>query len=408
MRRRYHIHVPGLIYLALVVLVGIALASRPNNLLVWVFAAMLASVMLSGVVSGFMLMRVTVVRSVPRTAPAGEPLIIRYQVRNGSRVWPVFALFIRELPEDPARNSDRGSTSLLARKLDRKGTRARYPRAFVQHLSARDTAVAETVCIPRQRGRLVFERFRCETVFPFGLLLKSVRFNQHADTLVLPRMYRLRQGVLTSLASGGIAGSATSRRTGPGADFLGVREYRPGDSLRHVSWRRSASTGKLAVIERSVDVPPRVHIVLDLRRPTSTLRFEGPAAGARELEESAISLAASLLAQADREGYEIRLSVLGLPSPMMPLRRGHWHMQKALAVLGGLDLDAQRRGNDTMPTDRERAAIIVVHVDRADLNMGGAGAVHLTATQLQSLIAVRAAPDAAPAAAPDVAPERAP
>ncbi|MBL9141468.1 MAG: DUF58 domain-containing protein, partial [Phycisphaerae bacterium] len=370
MCRRYHIHFPGLIYLALVALVGVALASRPNNMLVWVFAAMLASVMLSGVVSGFMLMRIAVVRSVPRTSPAGEPLIVRYQVRNGSRMWPVFALFIRELPTGPASRRDR----------------ARQPRAFLQHISPGESVVAETICIPKQRGRLQFERLRCETVFPFGLLLKSVRFEQHSDTLILPRMYRLRAGVLTTLASGGVAGSATSRRTGPGADFLGVREYRPGDSLRHISWKRSAATGTLAVVERSIDVPPRVHVAIDLRRPTQALRFDASAIDARTLEERAISLAASLLAQADRDGYELRLSVLGLPSPTMPLRRGHWHMQKALAVLGSLDLDQPRTPDDTIAADRERASIIVVHVDRADLTVGGAGAVHLTASQLATLV----------------------
>ena len=34
MRRRYHIHPPGLLYLVLVVLVGLAAANRPSNLLV--------------------------------------------------------------------------------------------------------------------------------------------------------------------------------------------------------------------------------------------------------------------------------------------------------------------------------------------------------------------------------------
>lgn len=374
MRRRYHIHVPGLIYLVLVVLVGVALASRPNNLLVWVFAAMLASVMLSGVVSGFMLMRIVIVRTVARIAPAGEPLIIRYQVRNDSALWPTLALFIRELPGPSAAGGDR----------------ARFPRAFVQHIGPGESLVAETMCIPRQRGLLQFDRFRCETVFPFGILLKSVRFDQHSDTLILPRLYRLRPDVLAALAAGGAAGAATSRRPGPGADFFGIREYRAGDSMRHISWRRSAAAEQLAVVERSVDVPPRVHVVLDLRRATSLLRFDAAATPGvtmtgRDLEEQAITLAASLLAQAERDGYEQRLSVLGLPSPVMPLRRGHWHLQKALGVLGGLDLDAARSTGDTLPAERERAATIIVHVDRADLAVGTPGAMHLLASQLATL-----------------------
>lgn len=385
MRRRYHIHFPGLVYLLLVLMVGLALASRPNNLLVWVFAAMLASVLLSGIVSGFMLMRVVVTRAVPRTAPAGEPLVIRYQVRNDSRLWPVLALFIREMQVGkPARRTWRMRWPGKAAPV----RPAHLPRAFVQHVGPGETLVAETVTVPLRRGALHFERLRCETVFPFGLLLKSVRFDQRSETLVLPRVHRLRPSALRVLAAAGPAGSATSRRPGPGADFLGVREYRPGDSLRHVSWRRSATTGTLAVIERSVDAPPRVHVVLDLRRPTADLRLDPAGPDARTSEERAISLAASLLAQADRDGYEHRLSVLGMPSPVMPLRRGHWHLQRALAVLGALELDGPRTSGDALTADRERTSVLVVHVDRADLAVGGAAAAHLTAAQLESLQAM--------------------
>ncbi len=67
MRRRYHVHPPGLLYLVLVVVVAIAAANRPSNLLIWVFAAMLSGVLLSGILSGQPLMGVHAERSVPRT-----------------------------------------------------------------------------------------------------------------------------------------------------------------------------------------------------------------------------------------------------------------------------------------------------------------------------------------------------
>ncbi|MFO0961777.1 MAG: DUF58 domain-containing protein [Phycisphaerales bacterium] len=363
MRRRYHLHLPGLLYLVLVVLVGLAAANRPNNLLVWVFAAMLTAVLLSGLISGPMLMRLRTLRQAPRTARVGEPMSVRYWVTNESRLIPVFALSVREL--EPLVGSS----------------------AFVQHAGPRETVVAETVFWPQRRGPMRFGSFRVETVFPFGLVRKSVRFDEPSECLVLPRIERLRPGALRSLAQGGVAGPSTSSRPGPGSDFLGVREYRAGDSLRHISWRRSAATGELAVIERSVDAPPRLHVVLDLRRATADLRVDAGTQVPRDLEEDAIVLAASLLAQADRDGEETRLSVLGLPSPAMPMRRGHWHLQKQLAVLAALDLDAPRDPRARPPVDRERATVMVVHVDRADLGVGGDSAVHLGAAQLPMLAA---------------------
>jgi uncharacterized protein (DUF58 family) len=249
-------------------------------------------------------------------------------------------------------------------------------------------------------------------VFPFGLVMKSVRFDDASECLVLPRVERLRAGVLVSLASGTVAGPSTSTRSGPGSDFLGIREYRPGDGLRHIAWRRSASAGTLAVIERSIDAPPRIRVALDLRRPTDALRIDPAGRTARDLEEDAIVLAASILSHAQRDGYETRLCVLGLPSPAMPMRRGHWHLQKELAVLAALDLDAPRDASAVLPAERERATTLVIHVDRADMRLVADGAVHLGATQLGTLIApistlgaaVAPVPNPAPIAAPNSAP----
>ncbi|HTC71019.1 MAG TPA: DUF58 domain-containing protein, partial [Acidothermaceae bacterium] len=36
---------------------------------------------------------------------------------------------------------------------------------------------------------------------------------------------------------------------GPGLDVRGVREWRPGDAVRHVHWRSTARTGRIAVLE---------------------------------------------------------------------------------------------------------------------------------------------------------------
>ncbi|MFM8873855.1 MAG: hypothetical protein ACKOJI_10975, partial [Phycisphaerales bacterium] len=158
MRRRYHLHPPGLLYLLLVVVLGIAAANRPGNLLVWVFAAMLAGVLVSGILSGPTLMRLSAVRLLPRTARAGEPLVVGYAVSQRSRLWPAFALHVREREAPP------GS------------------RAFVQHVGAGETVVAEAVFWPERRGRMVLPSFRLETSFPFGLIRKSIRFDERGSS----------------------------------------------------------------------------------------------------------------------------------------------------------------------------------------------------------------------------------
>ena len=86
------------------------------------------------------------------------------------------------------------------------------------------------------------------------------------------------------------------------------------------------------------------------------------------------------------------------------MRRGHWHLQKELAVLAALDLDAPREASAVLPAERERATTLVIHVDRADMRLVADGAVHIGATQLGTLIAPISALSASAGSAPNPAP----
>ena len=70
-RRRTRIVSTGVVFVVVVLVVGLAAGGRPNNLLVWVFSAMLASLLVSGIVSGFMLLGLRATRVVPRRGRVG-------------------------------------------------------------------------------------------------------------------------------------------------------------------------------------------------------------------------------------------------------------------------------------------------------------------------------------------------
>jgi uncharacterized protein (DUF58 family) len=163
--------------------------------------------------------------------------------------------------------------------------------------------------------------------------------------------------------------------------------------VRQIAWKRVALGQGIVSIERSSSSPPRIRVVLNLRTPTDRLKIATPGPTARELEERAIALAASLVALADREGYEVGLSVLGLvderlPSPRSPLRRGHWHVEKLMTTLAAIDLDARRDETAKLPdSDRDRAIVVAVHPDRAAPSIAPDGSWHFVATQLETLLA---------------------
>lgn len=81
----------------------------------------------------------------------------------------------------------------------------------------------------------------------------------HMDDLALPRGRRYQPG-----------GIALASRLGDSTEFVGTREYRQGDPLRHIHWRSWARRGKPVVKEFAEEYFSRVALVLDTflpRRP---------------------------------------------------------------------------------------------------------------------------------------------
>jgi uncharacterized protein (DUF58 family) len=371
MVRRYHLHLPGLLYVGLTLLVGLAAVNRQNNLLFWVLGVMLAALLISGLVSGVMMQSLRVKRLVTGNGLVGEPLTVRYAVTNRSRLFPGFNIHLEERPAA----GRTGWPQLMG-----------SARAWVMHLGARETVHGEAVFWPRRRGEARFDRLRIWTTFPFGIIKKSITISQPQHTLVYPLLYELRPEVLNSIAPQGLSGTKISPHTGAGDDYYGMREFRPGDQLRQIAWKRSACLDQLVCLERTKPTPPRLRVVVNLTVPTDQLpvaEADGGSAAARRLEERAISLAASIVHAADLQGFEVGLSLPGTDEPALLIRRGHWHRAKIMAALAGVDLDAPRASAGPSPaTHGERAGQIVIHPHRVEPAVGRDDALHLTAGQL--------------------------
>lgn len=384
MRRRYRIGVSGLLFLAFVTMVGVAAGSRAGNLLVWVFSAMVAWILVSGIVSGAMLMGVRVRRLEPGPGAVGRPLVVRYEVSNASHVWPLADLRIGEL-DVPARD-------------------AAQSHAWVVRCGARQRIHAEAILWPTRRGRLRLAASVASSSFPFGLMQKSVQTLQPREVLVHPLTVRLKPiGFARLVRTGRGQGQRVADGGAGGEDFRGLRGYVAGDPLRHVAWKRSTALESPVVVERSTPAPRRLLVVLDLSHATQEVASGIPAGeDARQREEDAITLAASVLVHAEREGWEVSLRIAGLPPDARALvassafRRGAWHLDRLLGSLAAVDLDAARqplRAREDAPgspveADASRSAVtIAVHPGRVDLAVGGAHALHLTASALKELAA---------------------
>lgn len=355
----------GVVYVLAILLLGIASGARPNNLIIWIFSALIAALLVSGVLSGTMMMPLRARRIEPRRGRVGEPLLIRYELTNRSPFLPAYDLTVAETVD--------------AARLEPAGT------GWAMHVGPGDTVHAEAVYRPTRRGIASLEHFELSSTFPFGLLRKVVKIRKRAEVLIHPEILPIRVDLLARISTGALGGHRLSRRGGGTDDFFGIREYRSGDSVRHIAWKRLAGTGQLATVERGRAVPPRVRVLLDLRTPTDALRT-APGEDARMLEERAISIAASLLALADRLGYEYALSVGGVEMPHVALRKGHFHLEKTMSLLAAIDLDARRTPGNGLSSSDERAILVCVHPDRADPSAAPDTAWHFTARQIGSLL----------------------
>jgi uncharacterized protein (DUF58 family) len=148
----------------------------------------------------------------------------------------------------------------------------------------------------RARGRLVVGPLTLHRADPFGLADNRLRSGSTAQLRVHPKRYAAR------VLAGGYPRhhheGGSSDRTLPGSiDLRDVREYVPGDEVRHLHWKATARTGRLMVRDLTDPPQPRLTVLLDTRPDLHS---------ADEFEE-AVDTAASLLVAAVHAGHHARL-----------------------------------------------------------------------------------------------------
>src|SRR3954467_12253924 len=130
---------------------------------------------------------------------------------------------------------------------------------------------------------------------PFGVAERRRRLPADATTLVLPRIVPLGALPFVDLAPSREATTETDPRRGQGPEYLGVREYRPGDPIRQVHWRLTARHGELVVRDLEEHRVPRLAVWIDTRTAADTL-------------DDVCSAAASIASSASATGVGVRLA----------------------------------------------------------------------------------------------------
>jgi hypothetical protein len=158
--------------------------------------------------------------------------------------------------------------------------------------AGRWSAVKEMGAAPR--GAVGARGWRIYSGDPLGFF-RDVRPVADATVLlVLPRFKSLAD----STPPRELEAAAAAPRSGSGNELFGIREYRPGDSLRRIHWRSSARHGELVVREYE---PPGMRTVTILVDPAP------PSAG---VADQIARIAASEAWDCVREGGRVALGTL--------------------------------------------------------------------------------------------------
>jgi uncharacterized protein (DUF58 family) len=323
-RRRLKVTRSGAALLVLTLAVGFAAFNTGNNLLFFGWGLMLSSIVVSGILSESTLRAVRVEPHPPSELRVGVPSALPFVVEN-TRGVPSFAVEVQALFPDAARSLEGA-------------------RAFVLRVAPGTRAAADLAVAPRKRGRVVIDRARVFTSFPFGFFEKERRvpLEPPMSLVVFPRRVDVGQPLADLLTR---LGEAPARRPGAGDEIFSLRPFRAGDDPRRIAWRRTAKTGRVVVKETEAARSHDVMLELAFTRDTTPEDLDRACALCG-------SLAEDLLAAGHAVGLRAGRSAL-VPA-VGPRQRGA--ILGALAVVEPTDDDA--------PALTVRRAVVVAVVAR--------------------------------------------
>jgi len=180
---------------------------------------------------------------------------------------------------------------------------------------------------PLRRGVIRLHDLRVLLPDPFGLFQKCAKVPATASTLiVLPRRFPLPPIELPGGAAFKITGETNTNAIGNSGEFVGLRDYRPGDPLRQIHWKSWARTGRPIVKELEDTFYPRYALVLDT---LSTERTD-------DSFEEAVSVAASFASAIDTSESLLDLMFIKNEAHIVTAGRGLDRAEKLLEVLAGV------------------------------------------------------------------------
>ena len=266
-RIRTRVCAVGWAFLISFFLVLLAAWNTGANLLYMVAAGLGAFIVVSFLLTGRGIGRLSVSREGPDAVHRNEKFAVTVRIENLGWLLPVLSLRVERAAEP-------GKTA-----------------AYALRVPARRAVVLRTTEVFEKRGVHALPQIVLASGFPFGLFERRRYTADAGEVVVYPRVISVRANLLEQLP--GSCPMPTVVR-GDGDDFFSLREYIPGDDVRRMAWRASARKGVLLVKEMAREASRYVIFVMDTGYDPSVEQFYDHF---EEVVEMVASLAVALLSK---------------------------------------------------------------------------------------------------------------
>ncbi len=288
----------------------------------WSLAASLTAIMCIGMIWPLIAIHAAKMELAPGTDKVHEDAPCRMVVRARNRLpIPLWGLAVEGYLESDYR-ADRSN--------ENEESLTPLPTVGLASVPAMSQAEYGINIHPELRGRYPKQVPSIACSFPFGIWTARRKIDAVSTLVVWPRVYaspglaRFSDQVATDLGIG--------KRSGRDGDMNGVREYRRGDSAKHVHWVASARTNALMITERSAPETAAIDIRLDTSLGS---------AGVEELSRR-IRIAASIAESLHKQDLPLRVhldqNVIRIDSHRTTMGKAAFRSmldQMAFVALGG-------------------------------------------------------------------------
>ncbi len=289
----------GWFFVCLTTLLGLLAVNTGNNIIFSVFSLLLGLFIASGLVSTVNLSGIGTQLKLPREVYKGVqfPLIISL-IRKGKLT--------------------KGLGISINLKIDGKER--------IRSIAFDPERNRKTVWINiEERGKHRVDGVIIQSKFPLGLVERTVLYPIDLEFLVFPKVRNV-DFPPDSIDEYDLTGNPSRKREGVGGDFLGLRSYHPGDSLKNVFWKKFRLGEQMLVKQFSADTLPK-----------SVILRVGPSPS-----EDEIDYIASQCVSALRKGYGVGLE---LPTKKIEVDHGELQRVKILTHLALIPSRGSKKEN---------------------------------------------------------------